>query len=140
MVDDMLQIEGAGDGLWVLVAKRASGGKSAEGRANVRAAAAPEPGSASHACLAGARAWRVVAGELLAAGDIAAAAGAADSGIKELGTDYRTPDILDDTTLKYFAAQERLREGHEGDAAANLTRILDSRLKQYASAHAGELG
>ena len=132
-------IEGAGDGRWALVAKRSAAGREAEGRAIVRTAVTPEAGPVTHAGLAAALAWQALGTELLAAGQAADAARAADSGIQELGTEYGTPEIIDDTVLKYFAAQERLAGGHEADAASNLLRVLDSRLHQYETAHAAEL-
>jgi hypothetical protein len=103
----------------------------AAGEVTVRDGASAE----EHETLAGARAWLALGRQRLDAGDAEAALVAARSGIAELGSDYHSGDVIDDTELKLAAADEREQEGELEDAATVTLRVLETRTRLYLTAH-----
>jgi hypothetical protein len=90
-----------------------------------------EGSAQAHEALAGARAWLALGRRRLEAGEAGPAYAAALSGIEELGDSYWTPDVIDDTSLKLAAAEDR----PEPDAAEVALRVLEIRAGIYLQAH-----
>ena len=98
------------------------------------------PPSADRAtALAAALAWETLGRRSLQAGDADGAVAAAQAGLDELGEPPHDLDIVDDTELKLYAAEERLRQGHTHDAASNMLDILRVRTELRASALGAEV-
>lgn len=103
----------------------------ATGEATVRDGASAE----EHKGLAGARAWLALGRQKLDAGEAAEALAAARSGIDELGRSYSTSAVIDDTSLKLAAADEREEDGELEHAATIALRVLETRTRIYLTAH-----
>ena len=52
-------------------------------------------------------------------------------GLKTLGDEYSSPDLLDDTDMKLLAAEIQEAEGKLGNAATVTCRILRSRIELW---------
>ncbi len=89
--------------------------------------------------LAAALAWETLGRRYLEAGDPDSAVAAAQAGLDELGDPPPDLDIVDDTELKLYATEERLRQGHTHDAATNMLDILRVRTELHASALGAEV-
>lgn len=122
-------------GLWRVSRSCAVGGQSAEGVV-LYVAAGAEP---RHEGLAGARACQRLGAARLAEGSYAEAADAARTGLEALGRGYAPPGTKDDTKLKIYAAEDRIRQGALQDGATNLLRTLEARIGLYEQRYAGEL-
>ncbi len=72
----------------------------------------------------------------LAAQDVEGAILCAQAGLDELGTDYTSPQTIDDTDLKIRLAQRRIKEGHARDGASVLLNMLKIRQDLYLKHHA----
>jgi hypothetical protein len=84
--------------------------------------------------LAGAVAYARLGRRLLAGGDPDGAIAAARAGLEEAGEAPFDPEVIDDTDLKLSAAQDRLAEGHAGDAAEVMLDMLEIRAGLHARA------
>ena len=67
----------------------------------------------------------------LAANEAEAAIICAKAGLEELGDDYATGFVEDDSDLKLILAEERIQLGHLSDGAAMMLRVLENRLLLY---------
>ncbi len=134
-VTSSVTVHDRGHGEWGVRAQQTAGGEIGFGEVIVRAArvSRTEP---LHAGLAVTRAWLALGDAQLAAGDFDGAITCAKSGLAALGDDYAGPDVSDDTGLKLAAAADRLAQGHTGDAAAIMLRMLRIRAALYAEKHA----
>ncbi len=91
------------------------------------------PAESDHAtALAAALAWETLGRRYLEAGDPDDAVAAAQAGLDELGDPPPDPDVVDDTELKLYAAEERVRQGHTRDGASNMLDILRVRAELHA--------
>lgn len=91
------------------------------------------PAESDHAtALAAALAWETLGHRYLEAGDPDDAVAAAQAGLDELGDPPPDPDVVDDTELKLYAAEERVRQGHTRDGASNMLDILRVRAELHA--------
>lgn len=84
-----------------------------------------------HLTLAGSRVWLALAQLWFAANDYEGAITCAKAGLEELGDDYASPKVYDDTKMKLWLAQQRIQEGHLADGADIMLRILHTRLNLY---------
>ena len=84
--------------------------------------------------LAGAVASARLGRRLLAGGDAEGAIAAARAGLEEAGEVPSDADVKDDTGLKLSAAEDRLAEGHAGDAAEVMLDMLEIRAQLHARA------
>lgn len=99
----------------------------------------PEASADEGCVIAAALAWESLGRGYLDAGDAGGAVAAAEAGLEELGEPPPDDDIVDDTELKLYAAQERVSQGHTADGAANMLDILRVRAGLYAGALHGHL-
>jgi hypothetical protein len=113
-----------------IVVERAIGTARAEGTAIVR------NGAETHERLAGARAWAALGRAKEAEGVFEDAVAAARSGLDELGPDYATLGVIDDTDLKRRAGEAQYSRGRIDDAAYVLLRVLETRIRLYVSRYA----
>lgn len=90
-----------------------------------------------HTRLAGARAWLSIAESL--SGAPADAYEAALRGTKELGPDYATPGVREETHLKEWSAQEYFEKQEFASAAELMIRVLRSRISMYARKYESEV-
>lgn len=70
---------------------------------------------------------------LLASGEFSKALDACRRGLKILGDEYSSPDLIDDTDLKLLAATLREEEGRIDDAASVTCSILRGRYELWHS-------
>lgn len=70
---------------------------------------------------------------LLASREFSKALDACRQGLRILGDEYSSPDLIDDTDLKLFAASLREKEGGLDDAASVTCRVLRSRYELWQS-------
>ncbi len=112
---------------------RRQGDQVAEGEVRVPTTVADDA-----TAVAAAVAWETLGRRSLQAGDADGAVAAAQAGLDELG-ETQNADIVDDTELKLYAAEERLREGHTRDGASNMLDILRVRAELRARALGAEL-
>ena len=94
---------------------------------------------ARHAEATAALAFLHAAEALLADGRAADARACARTGLETLGDRYEDPAVIDDTTLKLAAADERAEAGALEDAASVTLRVLDDRLDTYLHRWRAEL-
>ena len=104
-------------------------------------AAKTERDSSPHRRLAAARAWLALAEELEeleelealeALAQFADAYAAALNGIAELGDEYRTRTLKDDTSLALKIAEREAADGAHDTAARGAITVLDERVQLYA--------
>ena len=115
---------------------RRRGDQVAEGEVRVPPA---ESDDAAAVAVAAALAWETLGRRYLKAGDPVDAVAAAQAGLNELGDPPPDPDVVDDTELKLYAAEERVRQGHTRDGASNMLAILRVRAELHARALGAEL-
>jgi hypothetical protein len=108
----------------------------ATGEVTVRAA---ESSGAKHDSLAGARAWAAMAETRLKRDDFTGATLCVQSGLEELGNSYRSPDVIDDTSLAIMKAKDLIKRGRHEEGAKRMLRVLKERLKLYLEAHGAAL-
>ena len=84
--------------------------------------------------LAGAVASAKAGRRLLAGGDAEGAITAARAGLEEAGDVPPGLGVKDDTSMKLFAAEERLADGHAADAAEIMLDMLEQRAELHARA------
>ena len=84
-----------------------------------------------HVALAGSKVWLALGQVWLAANEPDASIICAKAGLEELGDEYATPFVEDDTDLKLILAEERIQEGHLSDGAKMMLRVLENRLLLY---------
>lgn len=95
-------------------------------------AAKTDRDSSPHRRLAAARAWLALAEELEALAQFADAYAAALNGIAELGDEYRTRTLKDDTSLALKIAEREAADGAHDAAAREAITVLDERVQLYA--------
>jgi hypothetical protein len=132
-------VEAKEPGAWSLETERRLGDHAARATAIVLVPGKPDPTSAPHAELVGARAWAALGSQCLTAEDAASAVSAARAGLKELGDDYRPRGVKDDTLMKIDAADERIANGAVADGATVLLRVLETRIQLYVQKYNAEV-
>ena len=138
MTTEIQMVERIGKQEWHIQVERSLGDLSATGEVVVRQESAPEEHS-SHAILAGSRAWLVLGEKALEEGDVAAAISAARAGLAELGRDYASPIVKDDTGLNIAVAEELISDGRASDGADLMLRMLRTRCSLYVRLHSDEV-
>lgn len=132
-------VETIGPCQWRVRVERHCKTEMATGDVVVEQVDAPDPENAPHVAAAGGRAWLALGEKLLAAGDAESAIRCAQAGLGEVGTDYASPLVVDDTKLKLLAAKDRIETGHIADGAWVMLKVLKTRLALYAKLHASTL-
>ncbi|BAZ32222.1 hypothetical protein NIES4074_47240 [Cylindrospermum sp. NIES-4074] len=135
MINFATTIEAKGTNTWLIRVERQFQGESAVGEVIVKQEIAPNQENPPHIELAGSRAWLALGERRLAVKDIAAAISCAQAGLDELGSDYASPLIVDDTKMKLLIAEERIQEGHAEDGAKIMLRMLNTRTELYRNLH-----
>ena len=94
-----------------------------------------------HLVLAASRVWLALGKVWLAANEIEGAIICAKAGLEEVGDDYASYLVEDDTELKLLLAEKQIEKGHLKDkqalrAGANMMlRVLENRLLLYEKRH-----
>lgn len=81
------------------------------------------------------RVWLTLGQVWLAANEIEGAIICAKAGLEEVGDDYATFFVEDDTELKLLLAKKRIEKGHLKDGANMMLRVLQNRLLLYEKRH-----
>jgi hypothetical protein len=117
-------VEPEGGGWVVRVERRHDGAVGSEQQAR-------DP---AYAELAAARAWAALGRRLLAEGDAEGAIACARAGLDGIGPPPFDPNLIDDTKMKLFAADDRIEQGHAADGAEVMLDVLDIRSDLHARA------
>lgn len=128
-------IKPTGPNQWLIQVERTCQSESGLGEVTIEQAASPNPASLPHSALAGSLAWLELGERSLASHHIDNAISCAQSGLDELGSDYASPLVDDDTELKLLAASERIENGHSEDGARVMLRVLRIRTELYKELH-----
>ena len=91
-----------------------------------------------HQRLTGSKVLSALAQVWLAANEPEAAIICAKAGVEELGDDYASPFIEDDTDLKLILAEERIEDGYPSSGAEMMLRVLENRILLYSDFHQGQ--
>lgn len=123
-------IEQRDDGSWRVRAERRHGEAAATGAVD----APTREAAAGAAHIAAGLAWAALGRARLGAGDVEGALASARAGIEELGELPVNPDVIDDTELKLYAAEDRVASGHPADGATVMLNMLEIRAELHADA------
>ncbi len=77
--------------------------------------------------------------QILDGGDPSGAIQSTQSGIAELGNDYASDNVCDDTGLKIHAAEDLIKNRRLLDGARLFLRMLQNRLDLYKALHKDEV-
>ena len=97
----------------------------------IRQETVPNQAKPPHVTFASSKVWLALGQVWLAANEAEAAIICAKAGLEELGDDYATGFVEDDSDLKLILAEERIQLGHLSDGAAMMLRVLENRLLLY---------
>ena len=120
---------------WLIQVERTCQNESAIGEVVIEQTAVPNPTSPPHLVLAGSRAWLELGEKSLANHHTDQAISCAQSGLDELGPEYASPLVADDTELKLLAASERVNDGYPEDGARLMLSMLKIRTELYQELH-----
>ncbi|MEW5857474.1 MAG: hypothetical protein AB1861_08840 [Cyanobacteriota bacterium] len=135
MTTSAATIEAKGANQWLIQVERHYQGESGIGKVVVKQETPPNQENPPHVAFAGSKAWLMLGESRLLVKDVEGAISCAQAGLDELGQDYASPLVTDDTQMKLLAAKERIQEGHAEDGARIMLRMLKTRTELYAELH-----
>jgi len=134
-----ISIEPQGHDCWRILVARELGGASATGEVLVKGSKPSASGDVPHKALAGSRAWLALGDARLNANDSEGAIACAQNGLAELGENYASSTVTDDTSLSLLLAEDQIKQGRSEAGARRLLNVLRERIGLYEELHEATL-